>query len=229
MMRIDIVKITDTVLKKMGIDKEWRWDIFWKQIAGQKLPVNGDRRANFLYARDRIELKNKINHELAKRRLPNRLFVIRNFGLYMVDEKKVTAKTIKERHTRMTACMDRSINQYFVLSKAKRMSKKNVTLLENRTRILEENKIGLFITQRKLKLIPDDRNFIKEIELLDEVAWVLKNAHLSEKERDIYIKHRCDGLTLGQIGQEENLTRERIRQILAGVQKKFEKVFHKIN
>ena len=228
-MKVDIVKVTDAVLKKMGTTKKWPWDIFWKQIAGQKLPANGNKKANFFYIHGRIELKNKINHELAKRRLPNRLFVIPKFGLYIVDEKKVTAKIIKERHTRMTACMNRSIDQYHVLSKAKRMSKKNVTLLENRANILEESKIGLFITPRKLKLIPDDRNFIKEMEILDEMAWVLKNAHLSEQERDIYIKHRCDGLTLEQIGQEEKLTRERIRQILVKIQKKFEKVFQKIN
>lgn len=228
-MRVDIEKITNTALKKMGINKEWPWDVWWKQIAGQKPPVNGNRKANYLYVHDRIELKNKINHELAKRRLPNKLFVKPKLGLYMVDEKKVTAQTIKERQIRMTACMDRSIGQYHVLSKAKRMSKKNVALLENRARILEESKVGLFVTPRKLKLISDDHNFIKEVEILDEVEWILKNAHLSERERDIYIKHRCDGLTLGQIGREENLTRERIRQILAKVQKKFEKVFHKIN
>lgn len=228
-MKIDIVKITDIVLKKMGTTKPWHWDIFWKQIAGQKLPANGNRRANFLYVHDRNELKDKINHELAKRRLPNRLFVIRKFGLYMVDEKKVTVKTIKERQIKMTACTDRTIDQYHVLSKAKRMSKKNVTLLENRTKILEESKVGLFIKPRKLKLIPDDRNIIKEMEILDEVAWILKNAHLSERERDIYIKHRCDGLTLEQIGQEEKISRERVRQILIKIQKKFEKVFHKIN
>ena len=228
-MKADVVKITDTVLKKMCTVKEWPWDIWWKQIAGQILPTNGNRRTNFFYIHGRIELKNKINHELAKRRLPNRLFVIPKFGLYMVNEKKVTAKTIKERHTRMTACMDRSIDQYYVLSKAKRMSKKNVTLLENRTKILEESKISLFITPRKLELITDDRNFIKEIELLDEVTWVLKNAHLSERERDIYILHRCDGFTLEQIGREMGLSRERIRQILVEIQKKFEKVLHKIN
>ena len=225
-MRVDVVKVTDTVLKKMGTDKEWPWDIFWKQIAGQRLPVNGNKRANFFYLRSRIELKDKINRELAKRRLPNRLFVIRKFGLYLVDEKKVTAKTIKERQIRMTACVDRSIGQYNVISKAKRMSKTNVALLENRTKVLEESKLGLFITPRKLELIPDDRNFIKEIELLDEIDWVLKNANLSERERDIFILHRCDGVTLKKIGQEMGLSRERIRQILAKTQRKFEKLVH---
>ena len=228
-MKIDVRKVTDIVLKKMGTTKPWPWDIFWKQIVGRKLPANGNRRANFLYVHDRNELKDKINHELAKRRLPNRLFVIRSFGLYMVDEKKVTAKILQERHKKMIACIDRTIDQYHILSKAKRMSKKNVTLLENRANVLEESKVGLFISPHKLKSLPDDRNMIKEIEILDEVAYVLKNAHLSEQERDIYIKYRCDGLSLKEIGQEENLTRERIRQILATVQKKFEKVFHKIN
>lgn len=227
-MRVDVVKVTDTVLKKMDTDKEWSWDIWWKQIAGQKLPANGNKRATFFYLRGRIELKDKINHELAKRRLPNRLFVIRKFGLYMVDEKKVTAKTIKERQIRMTACVDRSITQYNVLSKAKRMSKTNVALLENRTKVLEESKLSLFITPRKLELIPDDRNFIKEIELLDEVAWVLKNARLSNKEKDIYTLHRCEGFTLKQIGREVGLSRERIRQILVKIQKKFENVLQKI-
>lgn len=228
-MKVDIVKVTDAVLKKMGTTKKWPWDIFWKQIAGQKLPANGNKRTNFFYIRGRIEVKNKINHELAKRRLPNRLFVIPKFGVFMVDEKQVTAKTIKERQIRMTACVDRTIGQYHGLSKAKRMSKKNVALLENRTKVLEESKLGLFVTPRKLELIEGDRNFIKEVELLDEVRWVLKNAQLSQKEEDVYALRRCEGFTLEQIARELNLSRERIRQILGKIDKKFEKVFQKIN
>jgi len=203
-MRVDVVKVTDTVLKKMGTTKKWPWDIWWNQIAGQKLPANGN---NHFYYHDRIKLKDKINREFAKRKLPNHLFVLPKFGLYMADEKNVTPKIIRERHIREVACVNRSIDIFHVKSKAKRMSKKNVALLENRANVLEESKLGLFVTPRKLELIEDDRNFIKEIELLEEMRWVLKNANLSQKEKDVYALRRCEGFTLEQIARVLNLSK----------------------
>lgn len=222
-IKINIIEATNRALGKMDIHKEWGWDNWWEKITGQKAPRNGSIKS-FFYVNDRLELKDKINRELAKRRLPNRIFVRRRVGVYMVNEKRVARQTIFAREKKMTACIDRSVNQYYILSEADKMSSRNVALLENKAEALEENKNILFTEPRKLKLIPDNRDFPKEMEALDEMTWILKKAHLTERETNIYIKRVSEGLILEEIGREESLTRERVRQILVKIEKKIQKV-----
>jgi len=85
----------------------------------------------------------------------------------------------------------------------------------------EDSYLGEFIEDIKT---PQPSEKIEEIFEIDKVAKVV-NEILTEREQRILGLRFVQGLTLGEIGQELGLSRERIRQIQDEILKKIKQQF----
>lgn len=151
-----IDEITDDVLKKMKPRKEWLRQAFWIKFV-QDGPVPKENTLQYKrFIKKCLSIKNKINRELANRKLAVRLRCKYGKGFYLEDENHIAKTSVKEGSKKFASLFKRTILTLNELSQADDLPDEDRRLLLRVTSGFELNQsamIGTFTRMRSLTAI----------------------------------------------------------------------------
>ena len=138
-----IEKITDASLQKMKPGYLWSWGDWAEKIAKIEMPVKETYEYQKFIAQ-RNQLKQQVNKELARRKLPDRLECLGNGeGIYLLNEKTVSEKYAEKGMRKVVNVLKIRAREFEALIKSPKLPDQDRTMLRRLTGTFEQERNGL--------------------------------------------------------------------------------------